>query len=318
MRPTDTKARTLRFGAASVMLLGVVCGLAACSRAAHDAQPDLDWARAAVQRNGTLELLSVDPARHTLSVRIRATGQVRDIRSDELIAALPPSAGTEAADGTAAPSPPAASTAAAVPSAGGAPAAPNAPAQTASASENPPEASPAANADASPTESTPKRVAEIRPARPEDQLSTRKSVSGPGYSIAVVGGATAPVAAAATSTPTSVAQNVPVEHRHEPIICQGGQRKHIDNQNLQFDGDGLSAEDGCELHITNSHIAAQGTGVFARAASVHIENSAIEGDTSSINASDGAQVYVQSSTFKGVIRRVDSAGFHNLGGNVGY
>ena len=92
---------------------------------------------------------------------------------------------------------------------------------------------------------------------------------------------------------------------------------HIDNRFLQFDGNALSAEDGCDLHITNSRIIAQGTGVFARGASVHIENSSIEGATSSIDAGEGAQIYVQTSTFKGVIRRAATAGFHDLGGNVG-
>jgi hypothetical protein len=141
--------------------------------------------------------------------------------------------------------------------------------------------------------------------------AAHKVVSGPGYSIAVVGGAAPAVSREAA------ARNVPVEHRHEPIVCQGGRLMHIDNKNLEFDGDALAAEDGCDLQITNSRIAAQGIGVLARAARVHIENSAIEGEASSIEASEGAQVYVQSSTFKGVIRRADSADFHDLGGNVG-
>ena len=77
-----------------------------------------------------------------------------------------------------------------------------------------------------------------------------------------------------------------------------------------------SAEDGCEIHITNSHITAKGVGVSARNANVHIENSQIEGDAGSIDASEGAQVYAASSTFKGLRRRLDNASFHDLGGNV--
>jgi hypothetical protein len=56
--------------------------------------------------------------------------------------------------------------------------------------------------------------------------------------------------------------------------------------------------------------------VSARHANVHIDNSQIEGDTASIDASEGAQFYVESSTFKGLSRRLDNSSFHDLGGNV--
>jgi len=107
-----------------------------------------------------------------------------------------------------------------------------------------------------------------------------------------------------------------IERRHDPIICQGARLLHIDNRNLEFDGDAVTAEDGCEIHITNSHISARGVGVTARGAQVHIENSQIEGDSASIDASDGAQVYAASSRFKGMNRTFDNSSFHDLGGNV--
>jgi hypothetical protein len=91
---------------------------------------------------------------------------------------------------------------------------------------------------------------------------------------------------------------------------------HIDNRNLVFDGDAVSALDGCEIHITNSHISASGVGVAARAANVHIDNSQIEGEQASIDLSDGAQVYAASSRFKGLSRRLDTATVHDLGGNI--
>jgi hypothetical protein len=99
-------------------------------------------------------------------------------------------------------------------------------------------------------------------------------------------------------------------------VCQGARLLHIDNRNLVFDGDAVSAEDGCELHITNSHISAGGIGVLVRAANVHIDNSLIEGEQGSIDASQGAQVYAASSRFRGLSRRVDTAALHDLGGNV--
>src|SRR5206468_12399599 len=104
--------------------------------------------------------------------------------------------------------------------------------------------------------------------------------------------------------------------RYEPIICQGQRLMHIDGRNLEFEGDAISAESGCEIHITNSHIIAHGLGVSARAANVHIQNSVIEGESGSVSASEGSQVYTHSSTFKGLSRRLDTAPFHPLGGTV--
>jgi hypothetical protein len=158
---------------------------------------------------------------------------------------------------------------------------------------------------------------------PKAPKGERVLLSGPGYSIAaatsasdVESRATGAVAGSAGGG-AALVSGLPLEHLHEPIICQGPQLKHIDSRNLEFDGDALSVQDGCELHITNSRIIAHGVGVEARAASVHIDNSSIEGEGGSVEASDGAQVYATSSTFKGLIRRLDTAAFHDMGGNVG-
>jgi hypothetical protein len=137
--------------------------------------------------------------------------------------------------------------------------------------------------------------------------------SGPGYAIKMASAKNAPQVTARTEHTSTTSA---IERRHDPIICQGARLLQIDNRNLEFDGDAVSAEDGCEIHITNSHIIAKGVGVSARAANVHIDNSQIEGDTASIDASQGAQVYAASSTFKGVSRREDHSSFHDLGGNV--
>jgi len=139
--------------------------------------------------------------------------------------------------------------------------------------------------------------------------------SGPGYAIKVASQASSGAAGRAQRERSSKT-NAAVERRHEPIICQGNRLLQIDNRNLEFDGDAVSAEDGCEIHITNSHITAKGVGISARAALVHIDNSQIEGDSASIDASNGAQVYASSSRFKGLSRRLDSSSFHDLGGNV--
>ena len=135
--------------------------------------------------------------------------------------------------------------------------------------------------------------------------------SGPGYTITAA--QPAPPGAARLRESTSSA---PLERRHEPIVCQGSRLLHIDNRNLMFDGDAVSATDGCEIHITNSHISASGVGIAARAANVHIDNSQIEGEQASLEASQGAQVYATSSRFRGLSRRLDTAVVHDLGGNV--
>jgi hypothetical protein len=152
-------------------------------------------------------------------------------------------------------------------------------------------------------------------APPHSELATdakagRLLASGPGYSIKASGSKSSSIRTAVAATAA------PVERLHDPIICQGSRLLHIDNRNLQFDGDAVSAEDGCEIHITNTHISAKGIGVLARAANVHIENSEIEGDSGAIDASEGAQVYAESSTFRGLTRRMEASAFHDLGGNV--
>jgi hypothetical protein len=137
--------------------------------------------------------------------------------------------------------------------------------------------------------------------------------SGPGYTIKA---AAAPTPASSGRVRETSVTSAAIERRHEPIVCQGQRLLHIDNRNLDFDGDAVSAQDGCEIHITNSHISATGVGVSARAANVHIDNSLIEGDAAAVDASEGAQVYAASTRFRGLSRRADSSAFHDLGGNV--
>jgi hypothetical protein len=140
----------------------------------------------------------------------------------------------------------------------------------------------------------------------------RVIAKGPGYSIV----ATSPGASHATaaSAETKVT-DAPLETLHEPIVCQGQRVLHIDNRNIRFAGDAVTAEDGCEVHITNSRISAGGIAIRARGASVHIENSDIEGRKAAIDASGGAQIYAETSTFKGAARRAGEAAIHDLGNN---
>jgi hypothetical protein len=273
--------RALR-GAACLALLYI----AACAR---EGQDEMSWARAALERNDRIEVVSADPQSRTFTVRVKDTGELRMVRADQVIAGptLPATPAAARTAGTAAPAASAPVTA-----------------------ENGPVASPGeAAAPADSNQSAPPAAA----ARAETSGGGRVLKEGPGYTIKA---ASTAAPAAGGRVRDSVVTSAAVERRHEPIVCQGSRLLHIDNRNLEFDGDAVSAQDGCEIHITNSHISATGVGVTARAANVHIDNSLIEGDTASIDASDGAQVYAASSRFRGLSRRLDTAAFHDLGGNI--
>jgi hypothetical protein len=262
--------------------------LPGCSREGPD---EMSWARAALERNKRLEVVAADPQTHTFTVRLKENGELRTVRADEIVA-VPVAAPADATRPTAAPD--------ATP-------AEKAVAHADSVATVPEEAAPPEKevVRSEPMALTPQTAA------PGGTSGGRVLESGPGYSITAAQ-ASGPVAARVRES----AGSAPLERRHEPIVCQGSRLLHIDNRNLVFDGDAVSALDGCEIHITNTHITASGVGVAARAANVHIDNSQIEGDQASIDASEGAQIYAVSSRFKGLSRRLDTATVHDLGGNV--
>jgi hypothetical protein len=297
----------------------VLLTLAACTRQGQD---EMSWARAALERNHDIEVVAADPRNRTFTVRMKDTGELRMVRADEVIAA--PASPPASASATA----PAQTMSAETPSAQ-AMSAQAMSAQAMSAQTAPPGAPTAGNATPAAASAAEESVegaqsGEAPPATQPSSLVPQTALaasarrgkvleSGPGYSIQ---SAAAEAPAANGRVRETNVTNAPLERRHDPIICQGSRMMHIDNRNLAFDGDAVSAEDGCEIHITNSHISAGGIGVLARAANVHIDNSLIEGEQGSIDASDGAQVYIATSRFRGLSRRLDSAALHDLGGNV--
>jgi len=318
------------------------------------------FARAALERNPALEVVAYDASANTFTVRVKQTGDLRVVRSNEIVGTVPAATGGEpsspAQANTAQPAAPA-------------PAEQNAQSEQLAAAETAAPGESAQSPEEKATDSADRAesaqasrdasrggTGEIRNAEtgavlafsrrtdtegaetprggagtsagesaqtPQSVASTQDGAegkvlaSGPGYSIRAGEPAAASVRLASTSSEIpSPVRGVAVERRSEPMICQGARLLHIDGRNLQFDGDAVSAEDGCEIHITNSHIIAGGVGVTARAANVHIKNSVIEGKSGSVSASDGANVYTQSSTFRGLSRRLDTASFHDLGGTV--
>jgi hypothetical protein len=301
----------------SVLLAAALAALAA-SGCAREGQEQMSWARAALERNAQLEILAADPQNHTFTVRVKDSGEVRTVRADEVMAA-PLAASSNAAasitdSSTAAPS---------IPPAAAAPPETSTTNATASAAAEPaPESYEPASAAVPPpvpAKSGAGHLLESGPGYSIEAASGPQTAavaqSGPGYSVKTAG----PTPAGATSRGSlrdAAVTNAVLERRREPIVCQGERMLHIDNRNLEFDGDAVSAQDGCEIYITNSHISATGIGVLARNANVHIDNSLIEGDAGSIDASEGAQVYAASSHFRGLSRRLDSSAFHDQGGNI--
>lgn len=331
-----TYGRAQRRAPLGAMCLAAVAlfGIAACGKLGLGGGSDeMSWARAALERNDRVEIVAVDPATNTFTVRIKETGDLRTVRADQVIAGPPGAPVSPAGTPAGAAAMPAATaaveaSATADSSQAGSPGASARPAATASAnntmSSSQGQQAPAPDQDAAAT-SAPRTGFRGDPAprsevpNPNSDVASitpggRVLESGPGYAIKAAS-RSAPVAARTERARSSTTSSA-IERRHDPIICQGDRLLQIDNRNLEFDGDAVAAEDGCEIHITNSHITAKGIGVSARHANVHIDNSQIEGDSASIDASEGAQVYASSSTFKGISRRLDNSSFHDLGGNV--
>jgi hypothetical protein len=303
----------------TILAGGLLLALSACSKFGGGGPDQMAWAKDALERNDRIEVVASDTQAKTFTVRVKDSGQLVVLPVDQIIAgpATVLSAGQQASVMPAskpseAPAPPPPAPETSVPEAAPPPVAP---AHSETPLPGPSQQMSRPTVASSGEAAEPPQAAEsVKGPRAESAAHARPGsvlAEGPGYSIK----ATGPRSVAATVSPSAAPHGAP-ERLHDPIICQGERLLHIDNRNLEFDGDAITAEDGCELHITNTHISAKGIGVLARAANVHIKNSEIDGDSGAVDASDGAQVYAQSSRFKGLTRRLESSSFHDLGGNV--
>jgi len=232
---------------------------------------ELEWARHALSRNPTLEIVATDTSAGVFTVRLKDSGEVRTIKLSDLAAA------------------PVSTLLAAAP-----------------ASDMPEPESTPATASATPdgTSTAPEPAAATPPHYTIDRTGGQLKVTGPGVSIVSTGGAASPAGGASIK-----------QRGTEPIICEGRRMLHLDNRNIDVEGDAIIARGGCELYITNSRIAADGTGVFVRDAIVHITNSTIAGSTASFDADDNSKVYLRSSSFQGLPRRSQQAVVQDQGGN---
>ena len=288
----NTRAALLAGSLSLALSIGLLAG---CGK--QERVREIDWAKAALARNPAFEIVATDESAGVFTVRDTTSGTVRTLRLEDLIATPLPSRVSAQ------------------------PAAPAAPA----------EAAPPAEAVAAPADS---------PAQPGEEAQTTEVLAaagaptgpslaeGPGYSIAradAAGSAPPPnlegpgysitrqASTAPAAAPARAASNA--EKRTDPIICQGDRLMRIDGETIEFSGDAVIAENGCDLYISNARILAGGVGITARQARVHIVNSTIGGSLASYEASEGAQIYVARSTFNGVGRRFDTAEMNDLGGN---
>ncbi len=267
----------------TVILLAAI-GLAASGLLAACAKQDsgeLPWARAALERNPQIKVLTVDAANNTIQVRVKATGETLTLTPGELAAI--PIGDLMALTNTSA----------------------NAPANAPVASTPPPpESTPVATATAL-APATPEPVTE--PAKPEYKVERQDGqvrVTGPGVSIESHK-STAQLSASAAG-----------QRNDEPIICDGKRMLHLDGKRMNVAGDAIVARAGCELHITNSRIVASGTAITALDATVHITNSEIVGDEGSLTTSSAARVYLRNNKFTGLARRDSQASIQDQGGNT--
>ena len=269
--------------------------LGACAK--QEPSSEVAWAKAALARNPAIEILSTDEATGTLKFRDTTTGAMYLMKPQDLMAAPPPVKLAQTnvpATPAAAPEPAAAA--------------------AAEAAMEPVEAAPAQTTETvAATRGSGESLAEgpgysITRGAQHDSVAS-SSLEGPGYSI------TRDAPASHQSQPDAEAVASNVEKRTDPIICQGDRLMHIDGETIEFTGDAVIAENGCDLYISNARIRAGGVGIIARQARVHIVNSTIGGTLGSYEASQGAEIYVARSTFAGVGRRFDTATMNDLGGN---
>jgi hypothetical protein len=269
-------------------------GLAsACTR--QESAREIDWAKAALARNPAYEIVATDESTGIFTVRSTATGRFEILKLQDLIAApLPPKVVAQTAPAPAAAEP------VESPDVEDDSAGTVAPNQTTAAVES---QAPQGGALAQGPGYSIHRAEDAAP-------PTAGNLEGPGYSIT----RPEPAQVQAIPSPEAVASNV--ERRTDPIICQGDRLMRIDGETIEFSGDAVIAEKGCDLYISNARIRAGGVGIIARQARVHIVNSTIGGTRGSYEASDGAEIYVARSTFTGIGRRFDSATMNDLGGNA--
>ena len=283
---------------AALLVAVALAVLTACSK--YESRSEVEWAKSALARNPAFEILATDPSTGVFTVRDTTSGEVRTLRLEDLVAAPLPAKAEAQPRPTAAP--------AAAPAAAAAPAD-----ASATAADQTTELVAVERNGNGATLAEGPGYSITRGTAPAAVAVASTAIEGPGYSITRAEPSTHPGGTGAEAATSATADSA--EHRSDPIICQGDRLMRIDGETLEFSGDALIAEKGCDLYISNARISAGGVGIIARQARVHIVNSTIGGTLGSYEASQGAEIYVARSTFAGVGRRFDTATMNDLGGN---
>ncbi len=268
--------------------------LTACTK--QESIREIDWAKAALARNPDFEIVATDESAGLFTVRDTATGTMSTLKLADLIAAPRPIPAAKAAPAAAPASEPVQM--------------PELPAEADALAANQTtetvEAAPAGSG-ASLAEGPGYSITRATGNKPE--AASTEALEGPGYKIEREATAGKPAAEAEAVASSGV------EKRSDPIICQGNRLMRIDGETIEFTGDAVIAEKGCDLYISNARISAGGVGIIARQARVHIVNSSIGGFRGSYEVSDGAEIYVARTTFTGIGRRFEGGTMNDLGGN---
>jgi hypothetical protein len=278
----------------------------ACGR--QERVREIDWAKSALARNPAYEIVATDETAGVFTVKDTASGAMSTIRLEDLVAMPAPPRAAKPAP-VAQPAAPAAASGEAPGTQPADVAAETAPAATQTTETEQVVATPAASGTPL-AEGPGYSISRADPKAAALPAASAPALEGPGYSITREEPTNRPSARSAEAVAAAS-----VVRRSDPIICQGARLMRIDGETLDFAGDALIAEEGCDLYISNARIRAGGVGLIARQARVHIVNSTIDGSVGSYEASQGAELYVSRSTFTGVGRRFDTATMNDLGGN---
>jgi len=238
---------------------------------------ELQWARAALERNPQVKVVSIDAATNSIQVQVKASGETIAVTPGELAAI--PIADLVALTQTASREPP--------------------------IEKTPPPAPPV---EAAPEPQTPPEpVTESQPAKPAyddfvvERENGRVRVTGPGVSI--------------ESPPAPVTEGVS-QRVDEPIVCDGKRMMRMDARQLNVDGNAITVRGGCELYISNSRIQASSAAIVVDNGIVHISNSEISGAKNSLVTNSAARAYLRSNTFSGLQIRDPDATIVDQGGNT--
>jgi hypothetical protein len=275
-----------------VTALATLVAATACQQREQQAEDrEMEWARAALERNPAIEVVAADPEARRFTVRMRDTGELATVALGTIMAGPPGSfaqakghepdsqpAGQETVEQDAATE--------ARPDAGGEGA------TQAAGAEGPASQTPAGTSSDAAVEA---------PAYSVERSADGVRITGPGVSIETVG----PAPAAEPG----------IMRADSPIICEGPRLLKLDGRTLAVSGDAIVARGGCEIHLTNSRVDASRAAIVVRDARVHITNCELRGLSRSLDIYDGGEVYARSSEFSGLVQQHGSGRLEDLGDN---